>query len=115
MNENDLIKTRHTVVRGVAAILVAVASTMTAAIMDPPYNITPFAADSTDNPPLNYTIVCEPGETNASYVVIGVWYMRSLQGVSAGYAGDLVIPETIEGLPVRKIKDGASSPRIGFA
>ncbi len=80
------------------------------AVSYPPYNIFPYIADSTDNPPLNYTKVCEPGETDeskASYVVVGVWYPRSYQAVAQSYAGDLVIPETIDGLPVRKIADNA--------
>jgi len=78
--------------------------------LDPPYNLYPYVPDPTDTPPLYYTKVCEPGKTaesDASYVVVGIWYPRSYQGVSTGYAGDLVIPETIDGLPVRKIKEGA--------
>ncbi len=76
----------------------------------PPYTLFPYVADTTDNPPLNYTKVCEPGattEAQASYVVVGVWYPRAYQGVTTGYTGDLVIPETIDGLPVRKIADNA--------
>ncbi len=79
------------------------------AITNPPYNEFPYFAESTDNPPLNYTKVCEPGvvdESGASYAVIGTWFPYSRQGVATGYSGDLVIPETIDGLPVRKIKDG---------
>lgn len=94
-----------------AMMLVGVAAEALA-INDPPYNIFTYGPDSADNPPLYYTKVCEPGatdEADASYVVIGIWYMRSYQGVAPSYAGDLVIPETIEGLPVRKIKDNAFS------
>lgn len=41
--------------------------------MYPPYDLYPYQADNTDNPPLNYTKVCEPGrsgEANASCVVL---------------------------------------------
>ena len=61
----------------VAAMLPLVAGAMSY----PPYDIYPYLADSTDNPPLNYTKVCEPGRTgeaNASYVVLGVFFPRIL-------------------------------------
>lgn len=76
------------------------------AITYPPYEVFPYLADSTDTPPVNYTKVCEPGKTNesqASYVVLGVFYPRTYQAVAANYDGDLVIPAFIDGLPVRKI------------
>lgn len=77
----------------------------------PPYDIYPYLADSTDNPPLNYTKVCEPGRTgeeNASYVVLGVFFPRSYHALAnTGYDGDLEIPAYIDGLPVRKIKEAA--------
>ncbi len=76
---------------------------------DPPYYLFPYTADETDNPPLYYTKVCEPGRTSeqdASYVVLGVFYPRTYQVVAQNFTGDLVIPETIDGLPVRKIMPG---------
>jgi len=85
---------------------------MTAAAMTyPPYDIYPYVADSTDDPPLNYTKVCEPGrsdESNATYVVLGVFWPRAYPGLqNQAYDGDLVIPAYIDGLPVRKIKEAA--------
>ena len=80
------------------------------AISYPPYDLYPYLADDTDTPPLNYTKVCEPGrpgEANASYVVLGVFFPRTYQAVAADYSGDLVIPAMIDGLPVRKINEGA--------
>ena len=81
---------------------------MAAAMSYPPYDIYPYLADSTDNPPLNYTKVCEPGragEENASYVVLGVFFPRAYPALAnSAYDGDLVIPAYIDGLPVRKIK-----------
>ena len=82
------------------------------AFIDPPYYLFPYAADTTDKPPLNYTKVCPVGKTeekDAEYVVIGIWYPRMYQGVAPNYAGDLVIPERIDGLPVRKIMPAAFS------
>ena len=55
-----------------------------AAMTDPPYDLYGYLADATDNPPLNYMKVCEPGrtgETNASYVVLGISYPRTYQAV----------------------------------
>ena len=46
----------------VAAMLPLVAGAMSY----PPYDIYPYLADSTDNPPLNYTKVCEPGRTDGA-------------------------------------------------
>ncbi len=89
----------------VAAMLPLVAGAMSY----PPYVIYPYLADSTDNPPLNYTKVCEPGRTgeaNASYVVLGVFFPRAYPALAdSSYDGDLVIPAYIDGLPVRKIKE----------
>lgn len=79
---------------------------------DPPYYLFPYVPDTTDNPPLYYTKVCPVGKTDekdAEYVVIGIWYPRMYQGVALNYRGDLVIPEKIEGLPVRKIMPAAFS------
>ena len=76
----------------------------------PPYELYPYLADSTDNPPLNYTKVCEPGrigEEKASYVVLGVFFPRTYQAVNGNYAGDLVVPAYIDGLPVRKVNEAA--------
>ena len=82
---------------------------MAAAMSYPPYDIYPYLADSTDDPPLNYTKVCEPGRTgeeNASYVVLGVFFPRAYPALAnSAYDGDLVIPAYIDGLPVRKIKE----------
>ena len=90
-----------------AAMLMAVASA--AAMVYPPYDIYPYLADSTDNPPLNYTKVCEPGrsgEANATYVALGVWFPRAYPALAnTGYSGSLTIPAYIDGLPVRKIKE----------
>jgi len=80
-----------------------------AAMTYPPYEIYPYAADSTDNPPWNYTKVCEPGRTGenkASYIVLGIFFPRTYQCLqNSGYSGKLVIPEYIDGLPVRKINE----------
>lgn len=80
------------------------------AITNPPYDLYGYLADSTDNPPLNYMKVCEPGrdgETNATYVVLGISFPRTYQAVSGSYDGDLVIPAYIDGLPVRKVNEAA--------
>lgn len=79
---------------------------------DPPYYLYPYTPDTTDNPPLYYTKVCPVGKTaerDAEYVVIGIWFPRSYQGVAPNYSGELVIPEQIDGLPVRKIMPGGFS------
>lgn len=91
-----------------AAILTVVAATASATAY-PPYDLYAYYADSTDNPPLNYTKVCEPGRTgegNASYVVLGIWFPRAYPALAnSAYDGDLAIPAYIDGLPVRKIKE----------
>ena len=91
--------------------IVAVIMPMTAAAMEnPPYDLYGYLADSTDNPPLNYMKVCEPGRTgevNASYIVLGISYPRTYQAVNANYSGDLVVPAYIDGLPVRKVNEAA--------
>ena len=82
------------------------------AINDPPYYLFPYEPDATDKPPLYYTKVCPVGKTeekDAEYVVIGVWFPRTCQGVAPNYSGELVIPEKIDGLPVRKIMPAAFS------
>ena len=79
---------------------------------DPPYYLFPYAPEGADNPQLYYTKVCPVGKSDekyAEYVVIGIWYPRMYQGVAPNYSGDLVIPETIDGLPVRKIMPAAFS------
>ena len=94
----------------IVKILVALMPATAAAMNYPPYEVYPYFADSTDNPPVNYTKVCEPGRANeadASYVVLGCFYPRTYQAVSASYDGDLVIPAYIDGLPVRKINEAA--------
>ncbi len=81
-----------------------------AAMTDPPYDLYGYLADATDNPPLNYMKVCEPGrtgETNASYVVLGISFPRTYQAVNGNYSGDLVVPAYIDGLPVRKVNEAA--------
>ena len=92
-------------------IAAAALPTAVAAMTYPPYDIYPYVADSTDDPPLNYTKVCEPGrsdESNATYVVLGVFWPRAYAGLqNQAYDGDLVIPAYIDGLPVRKIKEAA--------
>ncbi len=89
--------------------MAAVLPLVAAAMSYPPYDIYPYLADSTDNPPLNYTKVCEPGRTgeeNASYVVLGVFFPRASPALAnSAYDGNLVIPAYIDGLPVRKIKE----------
>ena len=80
------------------------------AVNNPPYDMYGYLADATDNPPVNYMKVCDPGrggEANASYVVLGISYPRTFQAVAADYNGDLVVPAYIDGLPVRKINEGA--------
>ena len=89
------------------ALLMAAATA--AATVYPPYDLYPYLADSTDNPPLNYTKVCEPGrsgEANASYVALGIWFPRAYPALAnTGYSGNLTIPAYIDSLPVRKIKE----------
>ena len=82
------------------------------AINDPPYCLFSYEPDETDDPPLYYTKVCPVGKTeekDAEYVVIGIWLPRTYQGVAPNYSGELVIPEKIDGLPVRKIMPAAFS------
>ena len=84
-------------------------TTALSAITNPPYEVFPYVAESTDNPPLNYMKVCEPGvsgEANASYVVLGISFPRTYQAVN-DFSGDLVIPAYIDGLPVRKVNEAA--------
>ncbi len=86
-----------------------VAAMAASAITDPPYELFPYVAESTDNPPLNYMKVCEPGisgEAEASYVVLGISFPRTYQAVN-DFSGDLVIPAYIDGLPVRKVNEAA--------
>ena len=70
-----------------------------AATVYPPYDLYPYLADSTDNPPLNYTKVCEPGRTgeaNASYVALGIWFPRAYPALAnTGYSGNLTIPANV--------------------
>ena len=84
-------------------------TTALSAITNPPYEVYPYVAESTDNPPLNYMKVCEPGvsgEAEASYVVLGISFPRTYQAVN-DFSGDLVIPAYIDGLPVRKVNEAA--------
>ena len=60
-----------------------------AAMSYPPYDIYPYLADSTDNPPLNYTKVCEPGrvgEANASIASSAEIVMTIPSGEPAAFA-----------------------------
>ncbi len=80
------------------------------AINYPPYEVFGYVADDTDDPPVNYMKVCEPGRTgeeNASYVVLGISFPRTYAAVAADYDGDLVVPAYIDGLPVRKVNEAA--------
>lgn len=80
------------------------------AIPNPPYEVYPYLAEDTDNPPINYMKVCEPGrsgEEKASYVVLGVSFPRTYQAVNPDFDGDLVVPAYIDGLPVRKLNEAA--------
>lgn len=82
----------------------------TYAISNPPYEVYPYLAEDTDNPPVNYMKVCEPGRTgeeNASYVVLGISFPRTYQAVNPDFDGDLVVPAYIDGLPVRKLNEAA--------
>ena len=84
-------------------------ATIASAITNPPYELFPYVAESTDNPPLNYMKVCEPGvsgEAESSYVVLGISFPRTYQAVN-DFSGDLVIPAYIDGLPVRKVNEAA--------
>lgn len=94
--------------------IVAIGMTMVSPVVlatgVPPYEYYEYLADATDNPPVNYMKVVEPGrtdETNASYVVLGISSTRKYQAVASGFSGDLKIPAYIDGLPVRKIDDAA--------
>ena len=98
------------IMRDAIAKALALLPLAAAAMTYPPYDLYPYLADSTDNPPLNYTKVCEPGragEANATYVVLGTWFPRAYQAVSPAFSGDLTIPAYIDGLPVRKINEAA--------
>lgn len=82
------------------------------AMNDPPYYLFQYVPEGADNPPLYYTKVCPVGKTeekDAEYVVIGIWGSRMYQGVAPSYSGELVIPERIDGLPVRKLMPSAFS------
>ena len=95
---------------GVGALCVCLLVLWGRAYEMPPYEVYPYLADGTDNPPLNYMKVVEPGrsgESSASYVVLGISYPRTYQAVAGNYAGDLVVPAYIDGLPVRKINEAA--------
>jgi len=90
--------------------LVIVCPLVVLAYNDPPYEVYPYVAEATDDPPLNYMKVCEPGrsgEDKASYVVLGISFPRTFQAVAGDYDGDLVVPAYIDGLPVRKVNAAA--------
>lgn len=77
----------------------------------PPYEFYAYQADTGDVVPLNYMKVCEPGksgEENASYVILGISYpFPARLAVAQDFDGDLVVPDMIDGLPVRVVKPGA--------
>jgi hypothetical protein len=94
----------------VAAIVFVLLAGASYAYTNPPYEYYPYVAEDGDKPPLNYTKVCLPGsrgEKSASYVALGIFYPHTRQAVAPNYEGDLVIPETIDGLPVRRIMPSA--------
>jgi len=94
----------------VSAMLASVWALTAAGYNNPPYEVYPYVADATDDPPVNYMKVVEPGRTgeaNASYVVLGISFPRTYQAVAGNYDKDLVIPAYIDGLPVRKINETA--------
>ena len=92
-------------------VVVAVMTAATAAAASwsiPPYEY--YTGTTSGTPAFNYTKVCEPGRTgeaNATYVVLGHCYPAKAALSNTGYAGQVVIPATIENLPVRKINDAA--------
>ena len=66
-------------------------------INNPPYEVFPYLADTTDVPPVNYMKVVDPGRTgegNAAYVVLGISYPRTYQAVSSSYTGSSQSPPT---------------------
>jgi len=95
----------------IASVLAVAGWALTAAgINNPPYEVYPYVAEATDDPPVNYMKVVEPGRTgeaNATYVVLGISFPRTYQAVSGSFDKDLVIPAYIDGLPVRKINEAA--------
>ena len=92
-----------------AGLLTTAAMTVVAASYTiPPYEY--HTGTTSGTPALNYTKVCEPGRTgeaNATYVVLGHCYPARPALSNTGYEGNVVIPATIGGLPVRKINDAA--------
>lgn len=98
--------------KNIALMAVSLAVLGAYAISYPPYEYYGYEADDTDNPPVNYMKVVEPGrsgEAKATYVVLGTEYpcYKVKPGIAQSFSGDLVIPAYIDGLPVRKIKAGA--------
>ena len=92
------------------AMMLGALPLMAGATSWPPYEFYEYGAEATDDSPVNYMKVCEPGrsgEANATYVVLGIAGVRTYQAVAQNYAGDLVIPSHIDGLPVRKINEAA--------
>ncbi len=101
---------RHILKYAITYVGLAFMSLTAAGINNPPYEVYPYIADASDDPPVNYMKVVEPGRTgeaNASYVVLGISFPKTYQAVAGNYAGDLVIPAYIDGLPVRKINEAA--------
>ncbi len=95
---------------GLSVCIAACIAVIVCAANYPPYSFYAYGPDETDDPPLYYTKVCEPGrsaEKDATYVVLGTPLPKTSMGISPSYQGALVVPETIDGLPVRRIGNGA--------
>ena len=89
-------------------VMTAASAALAASYTIPPYEY--HTGTTSGTPALNYTKVCEPGrsgEANATYVVLGHCYPAHPALSNTGYAGKVVIPAKIGGLPVRKINDAA--------
>ena len=67
-------KTLHTAIWLMAAATAA-------AINNPPYEVFPYVAESTDNPPLNYMKVCEPGVSGEKNALVS--FVNDLKGAVA--------------------------------
>ena len=94
--------------KGLFYMALAILPVAAGAASYPPYEI--FVGTTSGTPQLTYTKVCEPGRTgeaNASYVILGSYYPARQALANTAYAGAVVIPAYIGGLPVRKINDSA--------
>ena len=94
--------------RKIAKIVATLLPAAVMAMLYPPYEI--YTDTTSGDPQLVYTKVCEPGRTgeaNASYVIMGSYYQTRPALANTSYDGDVVIPPSIGGLPVRKINEAA--------